>query len=97
MEKCKKHTQETHRQIELIAKQHKSNAKGGSVIFGDMLTCRQIDDILDDVVCRSLGHEIGHNAVPRALRGTSDLVCKKCGSLLTIEAKDAYREIVTHH
>lgn len=99
MRKCMKHDQQMHRHIERIMEQYKRSVNGKSVTLTLVvtLTCEQVDDILEDVVARATGHELGHHANPRLwvhVDGTPHLACSYCGSLLTLEAEDAYREIV---
>lgn len=82
---CTAHSKKMHERIELIA--------GKLSGLTSKMKCKTVNDIIEDIVCRSLGHEIGHNAEPCAPAGSQDLICKKCGSSLTIETEDAYREI----
>lgn len=98
MERCIKHFREMHWCIERIAEQYTRSANGGPVVLAVVLTCEQVEDILEDVICRATGHELGHNVVPRAWMhdGSPHLACRRCGCPLTLDVEDAYREIVLH-
>jgi len=99
MRKCLKHDQQMHRHIERIMEQYKRSVQGKSATLAVTLTCEQVDDILEDVIARATGHDLDHHAKPRLWvhgDGTPHLACSHCGTLLTLEAEDAYREIVMH-
>lgn len=99
MRKCMKHSPQMHRHIERIAERYMIDTGGKPVVLAVILTCEQVDDILVDVVARATGHELDHHARPRLwvhFDGSPHLACSYCGSLLTLEAEDAYREIVLH-
>lgn len=98
--KCMKHSPQMHRHIERIMEQYKRSVNGKPLILAVTLTCKQVDDILEDVVVRATGHDgIGHQANPYlcVLDEIPHLSCSYCGCLLTLEAEDAYREIVLHY
>lgn len=101
MRTCMKHAPQMHRHIERIMEQYKRSVNGKPAILALVvtLTCKEVDDILEDVVARATGHELDHQAKPRLWvhpDGSPHLACSYCGALLTLEAEDAYREIVLH-
>lgn len=99
MGKCMQHAPQMHRHIERIAERYAIDTGGKPVVLAVMLTCEQIDDILEDVVARATGHELGHQANPYLwvhFDGTPHLSCSYCEYLLTLDVEDAHREIVLH-
>lgn len=93
---CTLHCWEMHWHIERMAEQYLISVGGRPVVPAVILTCEQIEQILEDVVCRATGHELSHKAVPCAYMNERipHLACGKCGYLLTLDVEDAYREIV---
>lgn len=94
---CLKHDSQMHRHIERIAERYKLDTGGKPVVSAVILTCEQVDDILENVAARATGHDLGHQTAP-SIRvhddGSPHLACSYCGSPLTCDAEDAYLEII---
>lgn len=95
---CLNHTFQMHRHIQYLAVQYHLSTGGKSVVPAVALTCDEVDAILASVIARAPNHAIGHKASPvhYVLLNSPHLSCSYCGSLLTLEAEDAYREIILH-